>query len=234
MGKEGTPHIQGYMEFSKAMRFNALRKMSPRAHWEPAKHPEKAAEYCKKEKDFIEDGSPSWKRAGYRTDLDSVRATAAEDGMRAIVGTASLQQIRCAEAYLAYCEEARDWKPYVRWYWGETGTGKSKKAREDFDEMDVYTKNDATKWWQGYDKHEAVIIDDFRCSWWPLTEMLRLLDRYECKIECKGGSRQFVAKHITITCDRHPKECYLNADVQGQLIRRIDEIVEFSEMHSEG
>lgn len=229
VGKEGTPHIQGYMEFKTAMRFNAVRKLSMRAHWETAHKPEKAAEYCKKEKNFIEEGTPSWKRSGYRTDLEATRAVAAEDGMRGIVGTASFQQIRCAEVYLKYCEEIRDWKPYVRWYWGPAGCGKSRKARENYEGMDLFTKNTATKWWEGYDRHEAVIIDDFRPTWWRLTEMLRILDRYECRIEYKGGSRQLVAKHITITSDRHPRDCYIQADVGGQLLRRIDEIVEFTE-----
>lgn len=69
VGKEGTPHLQGYLEFGKAMRFNAMNKLLPRAHLEPAIKPQQAAEYCKKEKDFIEEGTPSWKRMGYRSDL---------------------------------------------------------------------------------------------------------------------------------------------------------------------
>ena len=73
----------------------------------------------------------------------------------------------------------------------------------------VYRKASDTKWWPGYDCHEEVIIDDFRDSWWPITYMLDLLDRYETKVETKGGYRQFVPKKIIITSCQDPNRCYL-------------------------
>lgn len=35
-GSNGTPHYQGYVEFNYSTRFAAVKRMLPRAHWEPA------------------------------------------------------------------------------------------------------------------------------------------------------------------------------------------------------
>lgn len=56
MGKEvsstGTPHIQGYITFKNAHRFSAMRKFSPRAHWEPTRVDAAANRYCRKDGDY--------------------------------------------------------------------------------------------------------------------------------------------------------------------------------------
>lgn len=36
IGEAGTPHLQGYVTFKKAKRLSALKKIVPRAHWEPS------------------------------------------------------------------------------------------------------------------------------------------------------------------------------------------------------
>nr|WCR62244.1 MAG: replication associated protein [ssDNA virus sp.] len=223
VGESGTSHLQGYIEFKSPTRFDTLKNRSPRAHWEARKgSQEQAVNYCKKDGMFEERGE--MKNQGSRGDLDAVRQNAASEGMRHITRYCNVQQIRVAEKFLTYNEEPREWKPEVTWIHGPTGTGKSRKARELLE--DPYTKNDGTKWWEGYDAHEDVIIDDFRDSWWSLTEMLSLLDRYEKRVEYKGGSRQFKARRIVITCCRHPGLCYTGTGEDiAQLLRRIDKIV---------
>lgn len=62
LGKEvsasGTPHIQGYLEFENQHTLRALRRESPRAHFEPRRGlPSQAADYCKKDGDFEESGT---------------------------------------------------------------------------------------------------------------------------------------------------------------------------------
>ena len=48
-GSEGTPHIQGYIEFKNAKRLSTLKKINPRIHWEIRRGNQKAAiQYCKK------------------------------------------------------------------------------------------------------------------------------------------------------------------------------------------
>lgn len=231
IGKEcGTPHLQGYVEFSKKKRLKAVSRMIPRARITPrwCKKPIDAANYCKKEKLWLEEGILSSERQGARNDLDEVRQEALDGGMRAIVSTANYQQIRVAEKFLTYCEEPRDWKPKVIWLHGATGVGKTRAAYEMVSD-DVYVKKEGSKWWEGYDAHEDVIIDDFK-GWWTLEYLLALLDRYEMRVEYKGGTRQFKAKLIVITSS-HPPEYFFKGigEDLNQLVRRCDEIIEVTE-----
>ena len=53
--------------------------------------------------------------------------------------------------------------------------------------------------------------------------MLALLDRYEMRIELKGGHRQFLAKLIIITSNQHPQGLYGHESIL-QLLRRINKI----------
>lgn len=50
VGKDGTPHLQGYVEFKNQVRFDTLKNWSPRIHWEAAKGSrEQNYKYCSKE-----------------------------------------------------------------------------------------------------------------------------------------------------------------------------------------
>jgi len=226
VGEEGTPHIQGYAELTKKTRFETVRRMfAGRAHIEARRGTQdQAIDYCKKDGNFREAGAKRCQ--GYRADLDRVRGDVLDIGMRGVVRGYSYQQIKVAEKFLEYCEDTRNWKPTVRWYYGATGVGKSRRCRVECDGMDIYVKNSGNKWWPGYDGHSHVIIDDFREDWWPLETMLALLDRYEYVVECKGGQRQFLATDIWITTPHHPREHWLGRGDINQLLRRIDIIEE--------
>lgn len=225
-GENGTKHIQGYVEFKLQRSILSLKKINKRIHWESRKGtPKQASDYCRKT-DLMPFIKGELKAQGSRNDLAKIKLEVNDKGMREIANNYNLQGIRYAEKYLSYCEAPRDWKPMVYWIHGATGTGKSKRARELLKDNDTFTKNDGTKWWDGYDRHEAVIIDDFRPSWWPLTYMLALIDRYEFRIEFKGGHRQFVSKVIVITSAFAPNECYTKTnECIKQLERRIDEVI---------
>lgn len=95
------------------------------------------------------------------------------------------------------------------------------------------------KWWDGYSGQDTVIIDDFRyasiADIGGLSYLLRMLDRYEFKVEIKGGCRVVTASHFIITCpyppdvvftyDRYSDKSRVDENI-GQLIRRITQIVE--------
>lgn len=227
VGEQGTPHLQGYIELEAQQTMSALSKKIPRARLAVAKGTaEQNRVYTSKENLFIETGTA--KQQGKRTDIDDVRVTLKSGAnMRTVVESAtSLQSIRMAEIYLTYHEEKRDWLPDVKWYWGATGTGKTRQAYAD--SVDPFTCGTTIKWWQGYDKHEHVIIDDFRTGFCTLRELLRLLDRYPFLVECKGSSRQLLAKQIIITAPHKPDHYYgeTGEDI-NQLLRRIGEVREF-------
>lgn len=229
VGESGTQHIQGYMYLENAKTLTAIKKLNDffqRAHLEIAKGtPLQASDYCKKDKNFTEYGTIP--KQGTRTDLDEIKDLVNQGkGMRDIVDVAtSYQSVKMAEVLLKYKEKPRAWKPSVIWFYGATGTGKSKKAYELM--PDAYTCMSTGKWFEGYDAHEDVIIDDMRKDFMKFHDLLRFIDRYEMRIETKGGSRQFVAKRIIITSCYHPKELFETREDIQQLLRRIDEIEEF-------
>lgn len=228
-GENGTPHIQGYIEYEKKKKFSALQKLNTRIHWERRKGTgEQASDYCKKEGDYYERGTLA-KGRGARNDLDFIgREMEKGSTIRKVLGErdCNLQQIRTAEKYLTYLERKREWKPQVIWLWGASGAGKSRRAYELAQGTDTYEK-DGEKWWDGYDAHETVIIDDFRASNMKFNYLLKLLDRYPLRVEFKGGYRQMLAKKIIITSILHPQNVYqIDDEPIKQLIRRIDEIIQ--------
>ncbi len=226
--EEATPHLQGYMEWNKPQRFDRLHDIDQTIHWERRKgSQEQAITYASKDGDTTEWGTK--KRAGSRTDLDRFRSIAYTDGMRGVVLDGNCQQIRVAEKYLTYYEEPRTEKPMVYWIYGPTGVGKTRKAYSDTAEDDCYIKTSPDKWWDGYDGHATIIIDDFRDTWFDITELLHILDRYEHRVQYKGGFRQLRATKIIITSITPPCDLvhYQAAGEDlGQLIRRID-VTEF-------
>lgn len=226
VGENGTAHYQGYVFFENPRHFNAVKKLLTRAHIEvTGGTPEQNKKYCSKGGDIlIEHGEVP--RAGKRNDIEHIRQVVKEKPkMREVVQEAqSYQAIKVAEVYLKYHEEPRKWKPEVRWYHGSTGSGKTKSAREWLGD-DVYTALDSIKWWEGYDAHENVLIDDFRKDFCKFHQLLKLLDRYEYKVETKGGSRQFLAKKIAITAPYPPNSIYNTREDVKQLLRRIDDVI---------
>lgn len=225
--KNETPHIQGYVYFQNPVSFNTIKKNISRGHIEICKGScQSNINYCKKENDILyEDGETP--KQGNRSDLHDIRdAIIRNEPMRDIITnySANYQAVKYAETIRRYIEPKRDFKPTVKWYWGETGTGKTFRAYQELG-VDAYYQN-GTKWWDGYDAHEGVIIDDFRAHQMPFNQLLKLLDRYPYIIEHKGGSRQFLAKTIIITSPLHPSESFGVNENMEQLIRRIDIIEE--------
>lgn len=237
----GRTHLQGYCELSKRKTMRPLKKLlgsDGSIHIEKRRgSQEQAIAYCKKEGQFFERGK--LKDQGERKDLQNARDRALEVGMSALVMESkedgmpayNYQALRYAETVLKYCEKPRDEKPIVVWIWGNAGTGKSTKAREVLNGANIkyFVKNDATQWWCGYDGEKGLILDDFRENWWDMVRMITILDKYECKLQCKNGGRQLRAIQIIITSIKHPKEYYkMNDEPCEQLLDRIDYVIDLS------
>lgn len=227
--QEGTPHLQGFIIFKNARSFNGVKKLIPRAHIEICKgSPKQNIEYCKKQGDFIELGEAPVGQ-GKRTDIVAVKEMVKNNVplVDVLDSVTSVQAFNFAEKLYKYVGMQRDWKTEVFWYYGPTASGKSRAAFNTCPK--AYWKSPNNKWWDGYDSHSEVIMDDIRPESIPFNEMLRLLDRYPMMIEFKGGSRQFLAKKIVITTTNSPRDFYKNLDGEdvNQLVRRVENILRF-------
>lgn len=233
VGASGTKHLQIYVEYRNEKSMNVIKKVNSSLHLEKRKGTmEEASNYCKKDGNFIEEGKIRGMQ-GSRKDIHLVLDMVNENkSMVEIIDTGvGYQALRYGELIRKYKQRKRTWKPIVYWFWGKSGTGKSMTAFEMSDEKSRWVSLDSIRWWDGYDEQEDVIIDDFRGSDCRLKTLLRTLDRYEYRVEYKGGSTQLLAKRIWITCTKHPRDVYseerCGAEEIEQLIRRIDYIQEF-------
>lgn len=224
-GEQGTPHIQGYVEFYKPKQLSALKKINERIHWERRLGTAReASAYCKKEMDFYEHGEMS--RQGARTDLEKVVAMAqAKKSTTEIAEECPREYIKYYRGINALIESAykpreRDTPPEVIWIWGKTGVGKTRWA---FDEHKTVYVKDGTQWWNGYTQQEAIIIDDFDGKW-PIRDFLRLLDRYPYQGQTKGGYVQINSPYIYVTSDTRP-DAYWGLDLWSQVERRLSNII---------
>jgi len=140
---------------------------------------------------------------------------------------------RGLEALAVHCTPVRTWKTEVYWFYGPTGSGKSRRAFEL--SPDAYFKMGGNTWWDGYDQHEDVIIDDYRCDLCKFAYLLRLLDRYPFRVEIKGGTAVFCSKRIFITAPQHPAIMWATRSAEdiGQLLRRVEHIIQFPQLGTE-
>lgn len=227
----GTPHVQGYWYFKNPRTLAGVKKLLPTAHFEPARgSPEQNRAYCSKVEGVQHFELGTLPHQGKRNDITEVKRMVKEGArMPDIIEVASsYQSLRTAELLMKYQPVKQREPPVVRWFYGPTGTGKTRTAVELSGE-DVWISGRDLKWWNGYYGQKNVIIDDFRGDFCTFHELLRILDRYPYTVEVKGSSQQLRATQIIITSPLRPEAVYKGRSSEdiNQLLRRITEIRDF-------
>jgi len=219
----GRPHLQGYVEWNSSKKFTVMHKFwGGRGHWKARyteSTPAQAAEYCRKEGDFTEWGTMS--EQGKRTDIleamSMVANGATELEIFETLPEVAFKYTKGLEKYRLLKEKQSSkgfQKRDVRVYWGDTGTGKTRSAMEEFPDAFIVSCGVSGFWWTGYDGEEAVVVDEFRGNI-PLCQLLRILDGYAVQVSVHGGTRFLKAKTIIITSNTPPIEWYSNADIES-------------------
>lgn len=235
----GTPHIQAYVYLSSAMSFSSIQKKLKRsAIFKANGTPEDNRKYIlgidHPKKKFNPDAKEFgiMPKQGKRNDIVQIKEALKEgSNLRSIIEIAtSYQSIKTAETLVKYYEKKRTFKPKVFWLYGATGTGKTRYVYDNHPLDDIYKCLDTSRWMDGYDAHPVLLIDDMRRDFIKFHNLIKLIDRYEYRVETKGGTRQLLAETIYITCPYEPKKLWQNHTDEdlGQLIRRIDKIIFFS------
>lgn len=236
VGENGTPHLQGYVQLNARKSLRQLKDfIGTRSHLEVAKgSPQQNREYCSKEDCFREFGELRGGQ-GRRTDLASALACIKGGGTKRQLidehfGAYSRAHRALNEALQIY-SQPRTWAPTVRVYYGQTGTGKSRKA---FSQAISPYVHSGGSWFDGYEGEADVIFDDFGGSEFKLTYLLKLLDRYPMRVPIKGGFVNWIPKNIWITANYAPRDWFPNAKDEHKkaLLRRISETVHFRRLSS--
>lgn len=228
-GEKGTEHIQGYVRFKSQKRFQAAKNWFsvPEIHLEPAKGNEKQNKtYCTKEETRVEGpfeyGEYDDKAGaqGKRTDLDEVAEK--------LTKGATLKEIAVEHpaAFIRYHQGIEKLKDIVQplpplerevktlVMWGETGTGKTHRARTGF--PDIYEVKPGRDPWGAYDGQEMILFDEFDYTKWSIQQMNGFCDKWRCKLDCRYKDKYAAWKGVIICANSEPYTWWPN---EHQLLR---------------
>lgn len=235
-GASGTPHLQGYAEFSTPARFNAARSaISSRCHIEPARGDSSSnVAYCSKDGDVVLQLGESGQSRQADAGRESAFKRQCRDVFDELKSTGDLGAVarEHPDLFLRYSQGLRSAtillrdpgpirpKPVVYWLWGKTGVGKSRAVAQKW--PDAYWKM-MNKWWDGYTWQDVVVLDDMRGTSFDFAFLLTLFEQNPVRVECKGGSMNFNSKIIVVTTPHLPHMTFLAHDDEDmeQIARRI-------------
>jgi len=240
-GENGTRHYQGYVHFQRQRAFGPVVKAFEGTPWfqRARGSPQQCRDYCTKE-DTRQSGPWEFGELpagqGARTDLvefrDAVRSGKRyhqlADDFVAILARyprlySSLQRVRVP---VLRADGIR-----VELLHGATGIGKTRSVMERHAlGTELYTSPLTSGFWfDGYDGHDVVLLDDFSgsASHFTLCNLLRLLDRYPVQVPIKGDFVWWYPRIVYVTTNNHPRLWYKWDRREGQyaaLMRRFTTI----------
>jgi len=235
----GTQHIQGYVYWSTLKSFSQVKKALPNgSHISLARgNAQQNKDYCTKEdpKASERGDMPAAPQSGGK-EANQQRWQAAWDaateGRTAEIPAdirlryhSTLKRVR-EEALLEEGKRPQTEKQML-WYYGPSGSGKSRKAREE--NPGAYLKM-CNKWWDGYKGEPIIIIEDLDLIHKVLCHHLKIwADRYSFRAEVKGGSMEIRPEQIIITSNWHPKDIWTDERDLQPILRRF-KVFKFTEL----
>lgn len=229
-GESGTPHYQGFVRFKHAIGLRRVSRLLSRAHVEVQRGTnQQAAQYCKKDGDFVEHGTLPQTQGGSTKEMWRNVITWAEDG--------DIDKIKDEYPHVYFLHKSkilalRSTTPTIldtltnEWWVGSTGTGKSRKLWSEY--PNHYAKG-LHKWWDGYSDEEVVAIEEMTpAAGQFLAHYLKIwADRYPFSPEIKGATlKKIRPKKIIVLSNYTIEECF--PECQDSLpLRRRFKVVQF-------
>lgn len=193
VGEEGTPHLQGFVQFAKQHRLSVLKKLDQRIHWEPRRGSAiQAAHYCKKPEPDCTckhcDGVPRiypqyiFENGDISAPASERLATVAKSlkykGLTKTIESYPTHYIRMKagiEGLATFYSPVRQWRPVVTVLWGGPDLGKTRYALKGPTPYVLAVFGKGTDFFGDYrpDYHETLVIDDFYSNW-KYTTFLRV------------------------------------------------------------
>lgn len=252
-GERGTTHLQAGFWFHHPRSLGGMRRVLARAHWEPMRGtPKQLLAYVTKEETreqgpwFYPDNPESWlPQPGKRTDIDraleAIKRGADDRQLLEVAPGPAVKfhrGLQHARKVLFPHHRPRQ-RITVALLWGEPGTGKSSAVFAPHDENALGTDQTYAqslgRWFDGYDRHPILILDDLDTSCWTRSDLLKLLDRWPYLVGTKGGTVPAQWTFVLITHNLHPKEWLLRGEnpaftteaQHAALLRRFNFIFHF-------
>lgn len=218
-------HWQLCVAFTKKVSLAAVTSLFGRGIHAELSRSEAAIAYCNKEDTRLAEpftlGTKPIRRNS-KTDWESVWTAAQSGDLMQIPANVRVVSYRTLRAIQSDFSIPKGIDRRVDVFWGRTGTGKSRRAWDEAGEG-AYSKCPRSKWWDGYQDQEHVVLDEFRGSI-DVAHLLRWFDRYPVRVEVKGSTRPLNANRIWVTSNVNPLDWYPELDVMTRdaLIRRLN------------
>jgi hypothetical protein len=245
-----SPHTHIYAAFNSVVRFSTMKNLFPEAHIEAAKgvHAENRA-YVEKSGRWGNDAKHGTKIAGTFEEwgeLPTERQTALgrheelladiKDGL----STASIieknpalvlqaDRIERARSALAKSPEWRD--VAVEYWFGATGTGKTRSVMSTHDIGDIYRISDYKNPFDGYAGQSVLVLDEYRSSL-SISLLLNILDGYPLDLPARYSNKTAMYNKVYVISNmdlrrQYPHEQYREMETWDALLRRIPTLTHF-------
>lgn len=241
-GLETTPttnrlHFQGFIQFKRQVRRKKVQEVLRCKCWcNPMKGNYKDNKtYCSKQKfkdTWFEFGEFS--SQGKRNDLTLIKEKIKKGvSMYEIADEHFGDYIRYYRGFQKfknlfdkkYSGGRRDIK--VNLIFGKSGSGKTQFVLDKYGDDNVFIMSFSNKseWWDGYEGESVILFDDYNNNL-RIDRLLRLLDRYKCRLPIKGGFSWAKWVEVWITTNLIPDEIHEKAKPEHRvaLFRRINKI----------
>lgn len=163
-GTTGFVHWQLCVAFTKKVALPAVTRLFGRGIHAELSRSEAAIAYCNKEESRLSEpfelGTKPFRRNA-RTDWESVWASAKSGDLESIPANVRVVSYRTLRAIGSDYSNCRGMLRTVFVFWGVTGSGKSHRAWDEAG-VDAYSKCPRSKFWDGYQDQQNVVVDEFR------------------------------------------------------------------------
>lgn len=239
VGDNNTPHLQVRVTFRRVYRFNAVKKLVPKAHIEKTLAAQDSL-YCMKQGSEVVIDINN-KKQGQRSDLDAViediQNGCTEEqlyrnhpkamvryGRGILEVKAKLHPIKTVIPHTL--TEFPNWQPITDWskshiLWGPPGIGKTCFAKAHFVNPLMVSHKDDLRLFNP-EQHDGIIFDDMDFRHWPRTAQIHIVDQ--------DDGRSIDVKYGTAYIPAHTKKVFTTNQTAGFIFEvccdRLDPAIE--------